>query len=132
MPLPKALGMYADVKQVFDTCLAQGALTLTFQTPAKASQFRQRGYYYRKLLHTKQLEALGLEVANTYTPYDSIKLTISKTDPLRVRVEEVHLDAVMVLDSGETPQPPEPETPVDLSDDSLEALARKFAQDLEG
>lgn len=133
MGLPKALGMYSDIKEVFDVCLAQGPLRLTFPTPAQALQFRQRGYYYRKLLHEKQLEALGLPVANTFTPYDSIKMTIAKDEPLVVRVAEVKLSASIVLESGEPVRPPETfhATRAEPEDD-LADLAARFAKDLEG
>lgn len=134
MPLPKALGMYADIKQVFDLCLKSGPLTVDFPTPAQASQFRQRAYYYRKLLHSKQLDALGLPIAVTATPYDSIKLTILKDRPCAVRVAEVSLLANVTLDSGETVSLEKVAEPLPLEatvDDPLMLAAQQLAKDLE-
>lgn len=132
MGMSKALGMYADVAQIFDTCLKQGALTLTFPTPAQAAQFRMRAYYYRKLLHQKQLEALGVAVAATSTPYDAIKMQIPTDAKNTVRVSQVSVAAIITLDSGETPEiapVAHPTSPAEENDPLL-AEALRLALDL--
>ena len=45
MPMPKNLSAYDDVRQLADTLVARkSAATLTFDTSAQATRFRQRFY----------------------------------------------------------------------------------------
>lgn len=132
MGMSKALGMYADVTQIFDTCLKQGSLTLTFPTPAQAAQFRMRAYYYRKLLHEKQLAALGVAVAATSTPYDAIKMQIPADAKNTVRISQVSVAAIITLDSGEAPSIAPADHPTSLAEenDPLLTEALRIALDL--
>lgn len=132
MGLPNALGMYADVKKIFDLVLAKGPATLTFETPSQAGHFRMRGYYFRKLLHAQQLANRGVAVGETITPYDSIKMTIEKSSPKNVRIYEVVLAAKVTLESGEAvdlSSIPSPE-PVAQEPDELLLEAQRLAKDL--
>lgn len=70
MPMPKNLSAYDDVRQLADTCLAKRtAATLSFSTSAQATRFRQRFYYFRKLMIDAQVR---LGELNPSTPYDGL------------------------------------------------------------
>lgn len=72
MGLSKQLGMYTDVQRLFDHILENGLTRVEFATQGAATHWRMRAYHYRKLLHAKQAAALGVEISNTSSPYDSI------------------------------------------------------------
>lgn len=128
----KNLGQYSDIKTIFDVVVSRGPVTKRFPTKSAAIRFRQRGYYFRTLLHNKQREALGLEIAETSTPYDSIKMTIPVDDVCLVRVEEIRYTGGFVFDDGSPVEVANPITVFDQSrpSDPLLASAEQLAKDL--
>ena len=98
--MSRHLGMYRDIKRAFDTCLIQGKITLAFPTGGKASHWRMRAYYYRKLLHEKQAIDFGEAIGSTQTEYDSIRMKIDKENPTRVELEEMPLEATILDAEG--------------------------------
>ena len=100
MAMSKALGMYANERAVFEAVLAHGSGKLAFRSKSAAHHFRQRAYYYRKLLHIKQLESSGLQIAATSTPYDAIVMSIRPDNPMVVLIEEKQINAVFTPDQG--------------------------------
>lgn len=75
MAMSKNLGMYTGLRATLDKIRADGReCVLQFDTPTKARNWRQRAYYFRKLLHEQQaamLNASGMAVT-TSTPYDDM------------------------------------------------------------
>lgn len=50
MPLPKEVNMYHDVRVVLEAARGAGGARLELDNPGAAKHWRQRAYYYRKLL----------------------------------------------------------------------------------
>lgn len=106
----QALGMYADCKRVFDAVLEHRGLSLCFYedgdpaktSPSKAINFRRRCYAYRVLLHKRQVKAKGVDIADTLTPYDTIRMKILKEKPGWLFIELAEVPA-QVLDPQGNP-----------------------------
>ena len=102
MGLSKSLAMYGDVKAVLDKVCENGSAVIKFPTPAKASSFRQRCYYYRKLLHNQQAELRGLYASNTSTPYDHLTLSIDKEHTNWVNIGPMLFEGEVEFEDGST------------------------------
>ena len=119
MPLPQTLNSYADVKRVADSVIANGCgASLTFDSSAQATRWRQRFYQFRKLLLRDRQS----------TPYDSLLLRKEMHSPI-VRIEFLEQSgAKVVFDNPEAQLLPSSESAsavrVDLDDPLLlQALA---------
>lgn len=130
MAMSKNLGMYTDIHEVFQEILTAGkTCTLSFPTKTKARHWKQRAYYYRKLLHDKQAAQLGLEVSGTSTPYDAFIFRDHPDDPTKIRVESayrpdnIEFDADAENSFGELQEDNTPD------EDAFEA-ARRMLEDL--
>jgi len=135
MAMSKALGMYADCRTAFDAVVLHRGGTFTFDSKSAALAFRQRAYYFRKLLHEEQS---GNRVVHTSTPYDAIVIRMDPDDGRKLRITNEVLRATFVADDGtvvafeDVSPAPAPLAPLDLDraetapeDDGLmdEALA---------
>lgn len=132
MAMSKNLGMYNDVESVFKEILAANkTCTLSFPTKTKARQWKQRAYYYRKLLHDKQASQLGLEVSATSTPYDAFIFREHPTDPTKVRVETAYRPDNISFDEDATDSfgPISDATDLDAAEDAF-AAAKRMLEDL--
>ena len=107
MAMTKRLGAYADIQAAFNAALEHDGGTLTFTGKGKATNWRQRAYYYRQLLGTSNPE------------YDGIQL---RQDECVVKISLVKLDAKFTTPEGKAvvidmePDPPldaDPEQAVD-------------------
>jgi len=88
MGMSRNIGAYADIPPVLDAAIAAGGATFRLSTSGQAYRWRTRAYYYRKLLHEQQAIRLAniLDSRSTFTPYDSIRMTISG-DTVNISVE---------------------------------------------
>lgn len=88
MPLSKSIHMYHDIAQALTSARAAGGAIFRAETAGKATAWRQRAYYYRKLLAAAD-EAKHAAVPGYYgsTEWDDVTLTIDPSDPTAVRIE---------------------------------------------
>lgn len=75
MALSRDLFTYADVRQVLEAALNVNGAVYTLPSPSAAMRWRQRAYYYRKLLREHLSEQAGYPCE---TPFDMMRLTIPK------------------------------------------------------
>ena len=143
MSMSRSLAAYTDVAAVWEAARKRGDLTLTLHSPSAAKNFQMRMYFYRKLLRTRQEQALGDHIL-AKTPYDGMSLRILKDSPCQVKVMHTVFHGLIEDAEGnpveldtEVPVPVLPEGPSDPLDlgsldpeDDLEASARAFAASL--
>lgn len=88
MPLSKSIHMYHDIAQALTSARAAGGAVFRAETAGKATAWRQRAYYYRKLLAQAD-EAKHAAVPGYFgsTEWDDVTLTIDSADPTAVRIE---------------------------------------------
>jgi len=100
MALSRSIGMYANVRVVLDQVVLRGRASLTFASPTKANYFRQRSYYFRKLLHEAQSARSPNDFVVTSTPYDNITFSIDPDNPCRLNFIPQYLEVPLVFDDG--------------------------------
>lgn len=121
MGMPKTLGGYADVREVLDKAMAAGGARYRLPTPGKATVWRHRANYFRKLLRDLDAETKSLiPGAAITTPYDSVLLRIEGCD---VVIEMIKPEGELILSSGESA-----ELSAEPFNDTLEEEARRFAE----
>lgn len=136
MGLSRSLGMYSDVKTVFDAVISRGPGSLRFASKSAATAWRMRAYFYRKLLHELQLTASERMVGHTFTPYDAIRISQDKEDGRILHLKQAVIVAEFtlaetgeVLDLNSAPQPQDHDDNSILEDDPLFLAARALKGD---
>lgn len=135
MPLSKSIHMYHDVAQAFTSARAAGGAIFRAETPGKATAWRQRAYYYRKLLAAAD-EAKHAAVPGYYgsTEWDDVTLTIDPSDRTAVRIEfGVMRGQLESLDGAAiTSAPIEAKKPrLTAEDQALLDIAKNFAVEID-
>jgi hypothetical protein len=88
MPLSTSIHSYLDVVQVLSAAQEAGGGVYHLDTPGKATSWRQRAYYYRKLLARADAAKHGnVPGYSPSTPWDDLNLTIDPTDARAVRIQ---------------------------------------------
>lgn len=91
MPLPKFSARYPDIRQVFDAAIAAGGARYRLNNGGKATNWRQRAYYFRKLLWAElNTNNVGPPIP---TPYEGIRITI---DPEDSSVAIIHVNSAQL------------------------------------
>lgn len=121
MPLSKSLHSYNDVKAVFSAFASRDTMTIAFPSKGKAHHWRQRAYYYRKLLHNLQEERNATGVP-TETPYDNYVIRTDKHDPRVLHLEKHIFDGVLRDGAGNEIKISYEDATPDEADLDLEAL----------
>jgi len=81
MGFPKHSSSFADVREVIDFALANEGARYTLPDGGKATHWRQRFYYVRKLMRR---EAAEVAIGPIVTPYDNVILTVAPEDAATV------------------------------------------------
>jgi hypothetical protein len=100
MAMSRSIGMYANVRVVLDQVVLRGRASLTFPSTHKAHYFRQRSYYFRKLLHEAQLAQSPNDFIVTSTPYDNITFSIDANNDCRLNFIPQYLEVPLQFDDG--------------------------------
>ncbi len=88
MPLSTSIHSYLDVVQVLSAAREAGGGVYHLDTPGKATSWRQRAYYYRKLLARADAAKHGnVPGYSPSTIWDDLNLTIDPTNPAAVRIQ---------------------------------------------
>lgn len=129
MGLPRNLGAYTDIQEIFDACIeANSGATITLETSAAAVRFRMRAYYYRTLRAAAHHKG--------ETPYDELILRIKKGE-CTVRIDFISSKGLKISFDNKTAIIPTKarrkklvETPPSDDDDDLLRIARGVSLDL--
>jgi len=125
MAMSKSLGMYANCRVVLDQVVERGEASLTFPTPTKANHFRQRSYYFRKLLHEAQRNRAGHDYVETSTPYDHITFSIDPANPCRLRFIPQILEVPIDFPDGTSHMPTREEQTVSRTVTDMDRMNRE-------
>ena len=121
MAFSKNLASYNDIARVLTAAQAAGGGRITLGDRGKATRWRHRAYYYRKLL--RDLSASGL------TPFDDMTLSLEGN---AVLIEFSRVEGTLTTLDGQPLDLPEaPSIPLsDAEEDALFEEARRFALNL--
>lgn len=105
MPLSRSVHMYHDVQLALTSARQAGGAIFRAETPGKATAWRQRAYYFRKLLaEADEAAHLNIPGYTGSTEWDDLTLTILPSDPTGVRIQfGVVQGKLESLDGGELP-----------------------------
>jgi len=87
MPLSKSIHMYHDIQSALIAAREAGGAVCRLESANKAISWRQRAYYYRKLLAENDERAHPIPGYVGSTEWDDMTLTIEASDPTGVRIE---------------------------------------------
>lgn len=123
MPLPKQSSRYPDIRQTLDFAIANNGARYTLKASGKATHWRMRAYYFRKLLFNELNAAnIGPTVG---TPYDGVILKIDPADPKTVIIEINSAERTGTLTTLDGTMPTK-------LTDPFEAEALRFIESLKG
>ena len=98
----KSIAAYSDVRQVFDSALSRGPITLTFASQRDAAEFAGRANRFRVLVR----EAEGREGRPEVSPWDHLmvrKLPPAETGEGVIRIEPRGFKVLAVTDEAGNP-----------------------------
>ena len=98
----KSIAAYSDVRQVFDSALSRGPITLTFASQRDAAEFAGRANRFRVLVR----EAEGREGRPEVSPWDHLmvrKLPPTETGEGVIRIEPRGFKVLAVTDEAGNP-----------------------------
>lgn len=101
MGFPKHSSSFADIREVIDFALANDGARYTLPDGGKATHWRQRFYYVRKLMRREFAES---NVGPIVTPYDNVILTVAPDDPATVVITINRAKGTLTTLSGEKPK----------------------------
>lgn len=118
MALSKSLSAYSDVARVFTVASEKGEAAYRLSSPNAAIRWRQRAYYYRKLL----AEA-------GYPSFSEFELVIPPEDKSLVKIRPIELEGI-ILDGEGNPVKDIPEQAGDPEYQKLLGEAEALAKEL--
>ena len=121
MGFPKHSSSFTDVKEVIDFALANDGARYTLPDGGKATHWRQRFYYVRKIMRREFAEG---NVGPIVTPYDNVILTVDPNDPATVVITINKAKGTLTTLDGSVPKI--------AAIDPLEAEARALRNSLQG
>lgn len=134
MPLPKSLNSYFDIQRALEAARTVGGGLVQCNSRGAATRWRQRAYYYRKLLAHNQVakhpHILGFQ---STTEWDDMHLTLEGNN---VRIAFGNFGFSLVGPDGQVlamdvarPEPSSPDSEVKLDlNDPLVAMALELAE----
>ena len=125
MPLPTNFGAYSDITALLNQCIAShSGAALRFETPGKATRWRQRAYYMRKL-HKADMAAAG--IVAPISPYDSLQFLIDLEDRCKLTIEHNYVGkGILKLEYIPIPESPDAPTHLTTPLDPLEIAAAEL------
>jgi len=121
MGFPKHSSSFADVKEVIDFAIANGGARYTLPSGGKATHWRQRFYYVRKIMRRENAEG---NVGPIVTPYDNVILTVDPLDAATVVITINTAKGTLATLDGTVPKV--------AAIDPLEAEAKALRDSLRG
>ena len=98
----KSIAAYSDVRQVFDSALTRGPITLSFASLRDAAEFAGRANRFRVLVR----EAEGREGRPEVSPWDHLmvrKLKVAGEEVPKIRIEPRGFKVLSVTDEAGNP-----------------------------
>lgn len=126
MGFPQHSSSFADVKEVIDFALANGGARYTLPAQGKATHWRQRFYYVRKLMRREFAQGNAGPIV---TPYDNVILTVDPLDPSTVVVTINTAKGTLTALDGSRPKVA-PINPLEAEAEDFNKRLRGLALDL--
>lgn len=126
MGFPRHSSSFADVREVIDFALANDGARYTLPDGGKATHWRQRFYYVRKLMRREFAESNPGPIV---TPYDNVILTVEPSEPATVVITINRAKGALSTLDGSAPKIA-PVDPLEIEAENFKASLRGLRLDI--